>query len=457
MSSTASTQSEKDYQKMIETPVSKLILKLAGPTVISMLVTSVYNMADTFFVSKISTQASAAVGIVFPIMTIIQSFGFTLGMGSASLISRKLGEQKNKEASIFSATAFYSALFIGLIIAIFGLIFSDSLMKFFGASSDVLPYAESYASFIFYGAPLMCASFVMNNILRSEGKSFFSMIALATGGVLNIILDPVFIFGLKLGIKGAAIATLVSQSISFFILLSWFLQKKTICSLLPSYITKQIKDFLLICSTGLPSLTRQGLASVAAILLNREASFYSDGAVAAMSIVTKIVMFIASIMIGIGQGFTPVAGYNYGAKRFERVKKSYWFTLGLGFFVMLIVSTICGIFAEKLIASFRNDSEVINIGVKTLRFQLSVMPLHAFIVATNMLLQATGKITSATFLSCNRQGIYFIPAILLLPRIFGINGMIISQTVSDFLTFLTSIPFLIFFMKQLKEKKSLEN
>lgn len=457
MVSTASTQSEKDYQKMIETPVSKLILKLAGPTVISMLVTSVYNMADTFFVSKISTQASAAVGIVFPIMTIIQSFGFTLGMGSASLISRKLGEQKNKEASIFSATAFYSALFIGLIIAILGLIFSDSLMKFFGASSDVLPYAESYASFIFYGAPLMCASFVMNNILRSEGKSFFSMIALATGGVLNIILDPVFIFGLKLGIKGAAIATLVSQSISFFILLSWFLQKKTICSLLPSYITKHIKDFLLICSTGLPSLTRQGLASVAAILLNREASFYSDGAVAAMSIVTKIVMFIASIMIGIGQGFTPVAGYNYGAKRFERVKKSYWFTLGLGFFVMLIVSTICGIFAEKLIASFRNDSEVINIGVKTLRFQLSVMPLHAFIVATNMLLQATGKITSATFLSCNRQGIYFIPAILLLPRIFGINGMIISQTVSDFLTFLTSIPFLIFFMKQLKEKKSLEN
>lgn len=452
MTSTASTQSEKDYQKMIETPVSKLILKLAGPTVISMLVTSVYNMADTFFVSKISTQASAAVGIVFPIMTIIQSFGFTLGMGSASLISRKLGEQKNKEASIFSATAFYSALFIGLIIAIFGLIFSDSLMKFFGASSDVLPYAESYASFIFYGAPLMCASFVMNNILRSEGKSFFSMIALATGGVLNIILDPVFIFGLKLGIKGAAIATLVSQSISFFILLSWFLQKKTICSLFPSYITKHIKDFLLICSTGLPSLTRQGLASVAAILLNREASFYSDGAVAAMSIVTKIVMFIASIMIGIGQGFTPVAGYNYGAKRFERVKKSYWFTLGLGFFVMLIVSTGCGIFAEKLIASFRNDSEVINIGVKTLRFQLSVMPLHAFIVATNMLLQATGKITSATFLSCNRQGIYFIPAILLLPRIFGINGMIISQTVSDFLTFLTSIPFLIFFMKQLKEK-----
>ena len=457
MASTASTQSEKDYQRMIETPVSKLILKLAGPTVISMLVTSVYNMADTFFVSKISTQASAAVGIIFPIMTIIQSFGFTLGMGSASLISRKLGEQKNKEASIFSATAFYSALFIGLVIAILGLIFSDSLMKFFGASSDVLPYAESYASFIFYGAPLMCASFVMNNILRSEGKSFFSMIALATGGVLNIILDPVFIFGLKLGIKGAAIATLVSQSISFFILLSWFLQKKTICSLLPSYITEHIKDFLLICSTGLPSLTRQGLASVAAILLNREASFYSDGAVAAMSIVTKIVMFIASIMIGIGQGFTPVAGYNYGAKRFERVKKSYWFTLGLGFFVMLIVSTICGIFAEKLIASFRNDSEVINIGVKTLRFQLSVMPLHAFIVATNMLLQATGKITSATFLSCNRQGIYFIPAILLLPRIFGINGMIISQTVSDFLTFLTSIPFLIFFMKQLKEKKSLEN
>ncbi len=443
------SQTEKSYKTMIEAPVSRLILKLAGPTVISMLVTSVYNMADTFFVSKISTQASAAVGIVFPIMTIIQSFGFTLGMGSASLISRKLGEQKNKDASIFSATAFYSALFVGFIIAIFGLIFSDSLMRFFGASSDVLPYAESYASYIFYVAPLMCASFVMNNILRSEGKALFSMVALSIGGVLNIVLDPIFIFGFKLGISGAAIATLVSQSISFFILLSWFLRKKTICSLLPTFITKHIKDFLLIWSTGLPSLTRQGLASVATILLNREAGNYSDSAVAAMSIVTKIVMFIASVMIGIGQGFTPVAGYNYGAKRFDRVRKSYWFTLSLGFIIMSITSFVCGFFASHLIASFRNDAEVINIGVKTLRFQLMVMPLHAFIVATNMLLQATGKIASATFLSCNRQGIYFIPAILILPRIFGLNGMLVSQTVSDFLTFLTSIPFLILFMKNL--------
>lgn len=451
MNSLETSYSDKNYQKMTEVPVSRLILKLAGPTVISMLVTSVYNMADTFFVSKISTQASAAVGIVFPIMTIIQSFGFTLGMGSASLISRKLGEQKTKEASIFGATAFYSALLIGLLISVFGLIFSDSLMKFFGASSDVIPYAEAYASYIFYAAPLMCASFVMNNILRSEGKALFSMVALATGGLLNIVLDPLFIFGFKLGISGAAIATLVSQSISFFILLSWFIQKKTICSLLPTYITKHIKDFLLVCSTGLPSLTRQGLASIATILLNREASFYSDSAVAAMSIVTKIVMFIASIMIGIGQGFTPVAGYNFGANRFDRVKKSYWFTLSLGFCVMLVVSAICGIFAPKLISAFRNDSEVIKIGVTTLRFQLYVMPLHAFIVATNMLLQATGKIASATFLSCNRQGIYFIPAILILPRFFGLNGMLISQTVADFFTFLTSIPFLIGFMKNISK------
>lgn len=451
MASLEISNSDKNFKKMTEVPVSRLILKLAGPTVISMLVTSIYNMADTFFVSKISTQASAAVGIVFPIMTIIQSFGFTLGMGSASLISRKLGEQKTKDASIFGATAFYSALLIGLIISIFGLIFSDSLMNFFGASADVLPYAESYASYIFYGAPLMCASFVMNNILRSEGKSLFSMVALATGGILNIVLDPLFIFGFKLGISGAAIATLISQSISFFILLFWFIQKKTICSLLPSYITKDINDFFLICSTGLPSLTRQGLASIATILLNREASFYSDSAVAAMSIVTKIVMFIASVMIGIGQGFTPVAGYNFGAKRFDRVKKSYWFTLSLGFFIMFVVSALCGIFAPKLISVFRNDSEVIKIGVITLRYQLCVMPLHAFIVTTNMLLQATGKIPSATFLSCNRQGIYFIPAILILPRIFGLNGMLISQTISDFLTFLTSIPLLIIFMKRLSK------
>nr|MCR5187554.1 polysaccharide biosynthesis C-terminal domain-containing protein [Treponema sp.] len=220
-----SSGADSQFDKMVNEPVSKLIAKLAVPTVISMLVTSIYNMADTFFVSQINTQASAAVGIVFPIMSIIQACGFTLGMGAGSLISIKLGQKKNEEASVISSTAFFTALAIGLLITIFGSLFSSGFLYLVGASDTVLPYAKAYARYIFLGAPFMCASFVLNNCLRSEGKSFFSMIALTSGGLINIALDPIFIFGLKMGISGAAIATLISQTISFSILLSWYLRK----------------------------------------------------------------------------------------------------------------------------------------------------------------------------------------------------------------------------------------
>lgn len=443
------------YDKMINTPVSKLISTLALPTVISMLVTSIYNMADTFFVSKINTQASAAVGIIFPIMSIIQAFGFTLGMGGGSLVSLRLGERKEKDAIEITSTAFFTAFGFGLLIAIIGTSCSSYIIRLIGASDSVLPYAQDYAKYIFFGAPLMCSSFVMNNVLRSEGKAFFSMIALTVGGILNIILDPIFIYKMNLGISGAAIATLVGQLFSFSILLSWFFKKKTICKIKLSYFTKKISVFLSIWKAGLPSMARQGLASVATILLNTSASLYGDSAVAAMSIVTKIVMFIASVMIGIGQGFTPVSGYNFGARRFDRVKKAYWFTVFSGTGIMLIFALFCFIFAPEILKTFRNDASVISIGTVALRFQVAVLPLHSLIVTTNMLMQSTGQIKSATFLSCNRQGIYFIPLIMLLPKCFGLFGVEITQALADFLSVLTSIPYLIWFMNKLDnlEKK----
>lgn len=443
--------SKNQFNKMINTPIPKLIGSLAIPTVISMLVTSVYNMADTYFVSQINTEASAAVGIVFPIMTIIQALGFTLGMGAGSLISRKLGEKDNKAANQTASVAFFTSFIVGLFITILGNVFSTSFMKIVGASESVLPYARSYAKYIFYGAPFMCASFVLNNILRSEGKAFFSMIALTTGGILNIILDPIFIFLLKMGISGAAIATLISQSISFFILLSWFLRKKAICLISIRLVSNQITTLKNVVITGLPSLSRQGLASVATILLNRACASYGDGAVAAMAIVTKIVMFIASIMIGIGQGFTPVAGYNYGAKRYDRVKKAYWFTVFSSMAILGVFAFVGVIFAKEIITFFRNDPEVIKVGTVALRWQIAVLPLHSLIVTTNMLLQATGNIPQATFLSCNRQGVYFIPLILILPLCFGILGIEISQACADLLTVITSVPFLIWFMKKINK------
>ena len=440
---------EEQYNKMVNTPVSKLVTTLAIPTVISMLVTSIYNMADTFFVSQINTQASAAVGVVFPIMAIIQAFGFTLGMGSGSLVSIRLGQKRDKEANVIASTAFFSSLVFGAVVTLLGNVFSAGILSLIGASECVLPYAQDYARYIFWGAPFICASFVLNNDLRSEGKAYLSMIALTSGGVLNIFLDPVFIYVFNLGISGAAIATLVSQTISFLILLSFYLRKKTVIKLSIKSISVKKDVLWKIITTGVPSLARQGLASIASILLNTSAAVYSDAAVAAMSIATKILMFVASIMIGIGQGFSPVSGYNYGAKRYDRVKKSYWFMVLSGSSLMTFLAVVIFIFAHPILRTFINDDTAIGIGVTALRWQVSFMPFHPLIVGTNMLMQSTRHIKSATFLSMNRQGVFFIPAILILPRIFGLTGVETAQFVADVLSSIASIPFLVCFFKKL--------
>lgn len=440
---------EEQYNKMVNTPVSKLVTTLAIPTVISMLVTSIYNMADTFFVSQINTQASAAVGVVFPIMAIIQAFGFTLGMGSGSLVSIRLGQKRDKEANVIASTAFFSSLVFGAVVTLLGNVFSAGILSLIGASESVLPYAQDYARYIFWGAPFICASFVLNNDLRSEGKAYLSMIALTSGGVLNIFLDPVFIYVFKLGISGAAIATLVSQTISFLILLNFYLRKKTVIKLSIKSISVKKDVLWKIITTGVPSLARQGLASIASILLNTSAAVYSDAAVAAMSIATKILMFVASIMIGIGQGFSPVSGYNYGAKRYDRVKKSYWFMVLSGSSLMTFLAVVIFIFAHPILRTFINDDTAIGIGVTALRWQVSFMPFHPLIVGTNMLMQSTRHIKSATFLSMNRQGVFFIPAILILPRIFGLTGVETAQFVADVLSSIASIPFLVCFFKKL--------
>lgn len=448
---------ENQYNKMVNTPVSKLITSLAIPTVISMLVTSIYNMADTFFVSQISTQASAAVGVVFPIMSIIQAFGFTLGMGSGSLISIRLGQKRNEEANVIVSTAFFTAIGIGFLITILGIIFSTQFLSLVGASNTILPYAQDYAKYIFFGAPIMTASFVLNNVLRSEGKAFFSMIGLTTGGILNIILDPIFIYALDLGISGAAIATLCSQSISFLILLTCFLKHKTICHINIKLYSLKKEVLPKIVTTGFPSLSRQGLSSISSILLNTAAGAYGDAAIAGMTITTKIVMFIASIMIGVGQGFSPVSGYNFGAKRYDRVKQAYTFTLTAGFILMGSLATIIFIFANQIMNAFINDLNVVKIGVAALRWQVAFLPFHSLIIGTNMLMQSTRHIKSATYLSMNRNGIYFIPAILILPRVIGLQGVEMAQFVADVLSAITAVPFAIYFFKKMSNYNSEQN
>lgn len=446
------TNSQAQFLKMTETPIPNLVSRLAVPTIISMLVSSIYNMADTFFVAKLGTSAAGAVGIVFSLMAVIQAIGFGLGMGSGSNISRLLGQQKNKEADIIASTGFFSAITFGLILTFFGTIFIDYLMKNLGATETILPYAKDYAKYILFGAPVMCASFVMNNILRSEGKAALSMVGITFGGILNIILDPVFIFVFKLGISGAAIATLLSQCISFSLLLSCFIRKKSTTKLHIKNVSKKIGTYLLIIKTGLPSLCRQALASTATIFLNVSASFYGDSAVAAMSIVGRIFMFTMSAMIGLGQGFQPVLGYNYGAKKYDRVREAIFFTGKVGTVVMTSFAVIGFIFAEDIMKVFRKeDLEVIVIGAFAIKMQCLALPTHPMIVVSNMTLQIVGKSWQGTFLSAARQGIFFLPLIIIFSQAMGLTGIQITQPAADILTAICSVPFMILFFKEIKQ------
>ena len=445
---------ERQYNKMINTPVKKLVLTLGIPTTISMLVTSIYNIADTYFVSKLGEGAAGAVGVVFPLMAIVQAIGFTFGMGSGSMISSKLGEKKDKDAQKLGSSAFYVAMILGIVLATFSLIFINPLMKLLGATDTNIDYAVNYARYIIFGYPIMIGSFVLNNILRSEGKSLLSMIGLTTGGILNIILDPIFINTFDMGISGAAIATIISQFISFIILLSMFLFKKSIITLSPKFITKESWVYKDIIKVGFPSLCRQGLASLSTILLNNQAGIYGgDPALDAMSIVSKVYMIVFSASLGIGQGYQPVCGYNYFAKKYSRVKEAMFFTFACGFTLMLITCSGLFIFAETLMGAFVSGSkEVVEIGARVIRYQSIAMPFLSLNVISNMSFQSTKKKVQATILSCCRQGIFFVPFILLLPLMFDLTGVELTQALSDFCTFLFTIPFFIVFVKELNRK-----
>lgn len=447
---------EQQYIKMTQSPIKKLIISLGIPTIISMLVTAIYNLADTFFVSNIGVgderkYASGAVGVVFSLMAIVQAIGFMFGMGAGSLISSKLGEKKDDEAQVVASSAFYVAIVLGIIFSIICIIFMNPIMGLLGATDKVLPYARSYAIYIVFGFPIMIASFIMNNLLRAEGKSKLAMIGLTTGGILNIGLDPLFIYVFKMGISGAAVATLISQIISAIILLLMFICKKSILRLSPLKVTKNFNVYLEIMKIGLPSLCRQGLASIATILLNRQAGAYGDeAALSAMGIVSKIFMVIFSMCLGIGQGYQPVCGYNYFAKKYSRVKEAMFFTLIFSLIFMTIFCLLFFIFAESVIKWFiDDDAQVIKIGKETLRYQCIALPFLTLNVISNMTFQSTKQKFKATLLSCCRQGIFFIPIIIVLPIMIGIKGVEMTQALADFLTFLFTIPFFIKFVKVL--------
>lgn len=436
--------------KMTTMPVPKLIISLAIPSIISMLISSLYSMVDTFFVSRLGTSATGAVGIVFSLMAIIQAIGFTLGIGSGSNMSRLLGQKQNHAADVIASTGFFSALAAGSLLAVCGVLFTEPFMKLLGATDTILPYAVDYARYILIGAPIMCAAFVLNSNLRFQGKSLLGMIGIVSGAILNIILCPIFVFVLNMGITGAAIATLISQCISFLILLSFFLRGKSIIKITIRAVSKDFKIYVLILKTGFPSFCRQGLASIAAIALNVNSAVYGDAAVAAMSVVSRIFLLILSVMIGFGQGYQPVASFNYGAGRYDRVKKGFWFEIQVGTVIMVILGSLGFIFAKQVMGYFsKDDMDVITIGTLAFRLQCVFLPLAPLTVISNMMFQAVGKAGRATFAAASKQGIFFMPLIFILPRILGILGIQLTQPFADVLSFLVCTPLVFQFFKEL--------
>ena len=446
---TSDDRSALQFRRMTETPIPQLVLSLAAPTILSMLVTSIYNLADTFFVGQISTSASGAVGVVSSLMAIIQALGFMLGHGAGTIISRSLGSRDTTAATRFASTSFFTALVFGVVLAVAGLGTLPHFMMLLGSTETILPHACAYARPILIAAPLMISSLVMNNILRYEGKASFAMIGLVTGGVLNIALDPLFMFVFGLGTAGAGIATALSQSISFCILLSMFLRGKTVSQFRLSAVTREARDFGRILLGGAPSFGRQGLNSIGGMLLNLAARSYGDAAVAGMSIVSRIFMFIVSVAIGVGQGLQPVASFNYGARKYRRVRQAAIFTIEAAFCMLVVLVGLCWVNGDALIRLFRDDPAVTAVALPAFHYQCLAMLLQPIIVVANMTFQSVGASGRATFLACCRQGVFFIPLILILPRTHGLFGVEICQPIADVLTFLVSLPFLIAFLQQL--------
>lgn len=446
---------EEKIEYLTTQPVPRLVSQMAIPTIISMLVTSFYNMADTFFVGKLNTQATGAVGVTFAVMALIQAFGFFFGHGSGNYISRKLGAHEFELASNMASIGFFSAFIAGIFVSVFGLVFLKPLSLLLGSTPTILPYTMNYLGIVLLGAPFMMSSLVLNNQLRFQGSASFAMVGIVSGAVINIILDPILIFGLSLGVSGAAIATTVSQLISFVILLSASRKGGNIRihwkNFKPSFFY-----FKEIFRGGIPSLFRQGLASVAQISMNHAAGIcagplLADAAIAGMSVVNRITMFANSALIGFGQGFQPVCGMNYGAGKLKRVREAYTFCVKTAVVFLILISLVGFLFAKPIVTVFRKDDlDVIEIGTLALRLQCLTFPLNAWIIMCNMMLQSIGKAFKASLVAAARQGLFFLPLIWTLPYIIGLLGVQVCQPIADILALILSIPLGVSVLKELK-------
>lgn len=440
MSSITFSQDRK-FTLMTTHPVSRLVLRLAVPSIITMMISAIYNMSDTFYVAGIDVQSPAAVGVVFSYMAFIQAIAFFFGQGSANYISRALGAKNREGAVMIASTGFFTALFTGVVIAVTGFIFMDDILFTLGSTQTILPYARAYFRYILIGTPFIMSSFVMNNQMRFQGNAFVSMLGITAGAILNIILDPIFIFALEMGVSGASLATMISQIVSFTLLIKLSGRRDGITISIRNF-KPSLSHYKEITAGGLPSLGRQGFASVSMAYMNQLAGFYGDTAIAALSIVFRVTMFATAIVLGFGQGFQPVCGFNFGAGKFGRVRRAFWFSAGVTAVYCAVLSVTGYVFAENIIALFRpDDLDLIALGSTALRYECFVYSTVSFVTISNMYLQNTRRTIRASILAASRQGFMLALALYFGRKLFGLTGIIAAQPVADGLTFILAVPF----------------
>jgi putative MATE family efflux protein len=439
---------QKKFEHMTREPVNHLVRQLAAPTIVSMLITALYNIADTFFVGRLGPSATGAIGVIFSLMALIQAVGFGFGHGSGNYISRKLGEKNIEEASIMAMVGFVSSFFFGLLILAVGMFTMSPLTMFLGSTTTIRPYAEQYMFYILLGAPFFASSLTLNNQLRLEGNAQKAMFGIASGAILNCFLDPLFIFVFNMGVSGAGLSTFISQIASFLFLL-YETQHSDAVSLRLQHFRPTRARYIAILQGGVPSLCRQSIQCLANILLNHAMKLFGDNFFAAMTIVIRLSNFLFAGTAGIGQGFQPVCGFNYGARLYDRVRGAYLYTQRIALYFLCAFTILLAVFAPQIVALFSDVPEVIRLGIRAQRFQCISIPFMGFCIITSMLLQNINKYKQATIMALSRSGIFLIPSILILPHLIGMLGVMLAQPVADICSFALALPM------QRKEMKEL--
>ncbi len=445
-------KTEEKFIRLTTRPVFGLLCRLSAPAIAGMLITAIYNAADSYFVSKINDSAVGSIGVIFSFMAVIQAFGFMCGHGAGNFMSRELGKKNYEDSGRIAVTGAGIAFLIGCVLAVGGLCFLDELAMALGSTGTILPYARDYLRWILIAAPFQTAALTLNNELRFQGNARQGMVGIGFGALLNMGLDPILISGVGLGVTGAGISTMVSQIISFGLLVFFTFRGGNMPMRLSRFTPsgRFLKEIFL---GGIPSFGRQVIGSAATILLNYALKPYGDNAIAAMAVVSKVAMILLSIVIGLGQGFQPLCGMNYGAKKYGRVLQAFSITVISSTAVLLVGAVFGFIFSERIVALFASEQETVAIGARALRYQIPPAVFSAFYLIGSMMLQNLGKSFRATVLAVSRQGIVFMPLVLLLPRLFGLTGALVAQPISDAVSFFIGVPMV---AAQIKELRALQ-